>query len=166
MSPPLRRRSQFDQWVITVAPAGDEPAKNRQSDLSVTVGFNDRVWASTLLAALYKAVGRRKDQRLFGDLTLSSYEAFFRRACRTAKLPVSSIDPHAARHGGPSWDFQTQAADLLTIQARGRRLSSMSVRRYAKSAMLLRQLRKVSPHHLGEALRVSRSLPRLLAQRF
>lgn len=164
MSPPLRRRSQFDQWVITVAPAGDEPAKKGQHDLPVTVGFNDRVWASTLLAALYKAAARRKDQRLRGGLSLAAYEALFRRANRAPHIPAT-VDPHSARHGGPSWDSYRRAADL-TIQVRGRWLSSMSVRRYSKSATLLRQLRKLSPHHLGEALRVSSSLPRLLALRF
>lgn len=41
----------------------------------------------------------------------------------------------------------------------------MSVRRYSKAAALLRQLRKLSPHRISEAARVSRALPRWLALR-
>ena len=155
VTPPTHGQGR-SSWVLTIAPQGGVPAKNRQHDCSVTVGFAGRDWASLILAALYRSTSCESDL-LFGDLGLGEVEKFCRIAAKQLKLPVR-VDPHSMRHAGPSIDMYNGVTTLAEVQTRGRWLSADSVRRYAKPAGLLRQLKKLSSTVLCEAAAFS-SLP-------
>lgn len=78
VTPPRRGTARYQDWVITIAPQGDKPAKNLDLDCSVVVGLPPRVWATTLLTALHKRA--RPDGRLFGNLNPVLYERLLRKA--------------------------------------------------------------------------------------
>jgi hypothetical protein len=77
---------------------------------------------------------------LLFPISLARYEELFRRAARSLGLGKLKCTPHSARHGGPSSDYARGLRNLLDIQKRGHWGVASSVRRYEKSATLMRQL--------------------------
>ena len=150
----------YRDWVITIAPQGDKPAKNLDFDCSVVVGLPPRDWAVTLLTALHKRA--RPEGRLFGNLNLVLYERLLRKASAACHVSSLRVDPHSLRHAGPSIDSYEKRLSLPEIQSRGRWRCGESCRRYSKPAALLRQVNKLTPEQLQEARRVARFVPRLI----
>ena len=127
---------------MVVAPQGGAPAKNRQFDAGVVVGGSDRAFVAGILEAVFH---RTPDGGLlFDGVSLSSLESVFRSKRTMLGFNDLQFVPHGLRHAGPSHDFHYNQVSLAALQARGRWLSPDSVRRYAKPAMLLRQLAKVA----------------------
>ena len=80
-------------------------------------------------------------ETLFAGLSLPLFEKEMREAAALTKLEPLSPTPHMLRHGGPSADVFLGARTLLQVQKRGRWNSMQSVKRYEKSAKLLRMVR-------------------------
>ena len=158
-----RRVAGVQDWVITVAPAGGEPAKNKQFDCGVVVGAHGRRWARDILEALYRRAA--PGQALLGEVTLAQLEAAVRLARGRAMLPSKlSLDLHAARHAGPSHDAYFHGARIEELQARGRWAILESCRRYAKPAKLLRGIAMLSDEQVRTGERYAQLVPpRLIA---
>ena len=147
-------RTRNRSFSLVIAPQGDEPAKNNTFDAGVVAAFQDRPFIAVLLRALVCKL--RPQDRLFDQIDLPQVELLFRQY---GDVDGVRLDPHSLRHGGPSHDFHYHGVELASIQARGRWHSAASVRRYSKPAMLLRQLRRLTPASLELAKRAERSLP-------
>ena len=133
-------------WSIVVAPQGGAPAKNRQFDAGVVVGGIDRGFVSDILEALFNRTPT--GSLLFEGVSLGMLEGVFRNKRTLLGFDDIELVPHGLRHAGPSHEFHYNSVSLPTLQARGRWLPPDSVRRYAKPAMLLRQLAKVATSDL------------------
>ena len=140
-------------WSLVIAPQGGAPAKNRQFDAGVVVGGSGRDFVAIVLEALYLRTAA--GSLLFEGVSLSVLESVFRSRRAALGFNDLTLVPHGLRHAGPSHDFHYNQVGLPALQARGRWLSADSVRRYAKPAMLLRQLAKVSAADLDRFNRFS-----------
>ena len=128
VTPPRRGIVRYRDWVITIAPQGDKPAKHLDFDCSVVVGLPPRVWAVPLLIALHKRA--RPDGRLFENLNLVLCERLLRKASAACHVSSLRVDPHSLRHAGPSIDSYEKRFSLAEIQSRGRWRCGESCRRY------------------------------------
>jgi hypothetical protein len=89
---------------------------------------------------------------LLFPLSLARYEELFRCAARSLDLGKLKCTPHSARHGGPSSDYARGLRSLPDIQKRGHWSVASSVRRYEKSATLMRQLGFLSKEHIDRSV--------------
>ena len=153
----------YNHWVITVAPLHDEssrPAKNKEFDQSVVLAQFDRVWLTPLFAKLYAAT--LPSASLFAPLTLGKLEDLCRKAALAGPFSINFC-PHMVCHGGPSSDLYRKLIDLEGVRVRGRWRCMDSVRRYAKSATLLRQVKQLPGDIIKEGGRLEGDLRRRLA---
>ena len=154
---PRAGRSYARRWGLTLAPSTRRATtKTGQQDESLEVGILDRKFVAQALAVRW-ARARRGD-RLF-PFTLAQYERGVSSAVKALQLGKLKIVPHSFRHTGPSTDAWTGTLDDHAIQMRGRWASVLSAKRYRKHAMLLRQLRRLTPGQQTAARRALASLP-------
>ena len=95
---------------------------------------------------------------LFDSLTFAAYGRFLVRAAQALGLGQLGIAPHALRHTGPSVDALS-GMSFADIKERGFWASDLSVRRYKKAAMLLRQLNRLSAPQQRDARQALLTLP-------
>ena len=153
----------YNHWVITVAPLRDEssrPAKNKEFDQSVILAQFDRAWLTPLFAKLHATT--LPGASLFAPLTLGKLEELCRKAARVGPFPINFF-PHMVRHGGLSSDLYYKLIDLKGVRVRGRWCCMDSVRRYAKSATLLRQVKQLPGDVIKDGGRLEGNLRRRLA---
>lgn len=113
-------------------------------------------WAARFLK------NRRAAGAVFEPLTLRDYECAIARASDDFGLTALRLVPHVLRHTGPSADAFQNNMSSGDIKARGKWASDLSVSRYEKRGMVLRQLSRLSATQQSQATAVARSLPALL----
>ncbi len=132
-------RALSDLWSIVLNPAEDHrTSKTGISDESLIWDTKDLLFLSTIFRAI------RLEKRDAEDLFDFSYHDFYKalkEAC--AALQILPMVPYQLRHSGPSWDRLKNHRSLLDVQRRGRWKARASLIRYEKSAMLLKEYRKI-----------------------
>jgi hypothetical protein len=135
MPPAMGAGPAYAKWGIVLAPqALGATTKTGQTDDSVLVGDVAHEWLHDVLQLQVR--GKTKNQKLFPNLNLRSYEGHLARVSKTMQLPVY-VSPHVVRHSGASNDRFHKRRSLLQIQKRGRWASTKSMLRYEKEALLL-----------------------------
>eukprot|EP00438_Fugacium_kawagutii_P033213 Skav219766 [mRNA] locus=scaffold4956:106246:106890:- [translate_table: standard] len=142
ISPPQGKR--YPHWGLVIAPSEkDQTTKTGKSDDSVLLGDrNHNRWLGNVLKLW---IGSQTDGPLFPQLSLSTYERWFRAANTTLKYTGDILKPHVIRHSGPSNDVYHQRRSLAEVQKRGRWEARASVVRYEKHATLLQQWKRCDP---------------------
>ena len=132
-------RALSDLWSIVLNPAEDfRTSKMGISDESLIWDAKDLLFLTTIFRAI------RLEKRSADDLFDFSYHSFFKalkEAC--AALQILPMVPYQLRHSGPSWDRLKNHPSLPDVQRRGRWKTRASLVRYEKSAMLLKEYRKI-----------------------
>ena len=114
------------------------PGKTGMWDAAVTVDLDEFLWP--ILAAL--RAGRLGDE-LVWTFSMPQLRSSFKQACEELSLQQLTDHLYGLRHGGASHDLLHRRRDLLAIRERGRWVTDSSLRRYAKSTLLQKELNKV-----------------------
>ena len=152
-------------WTLTLFPQTAEvQSKTRTTDETLAIGTANprRQWLQRLAPHLHRLP---QAQGLLLGLETARYNVLFKQARVWAHLWASS--PHRLRHGGASADALLDGAAKRTdldIASRGRWQSLTSVRRYRQPAMYLRELARLSPKQLDQAMAAEALLPLLLVR--
>jgi len=151
-----------------VDPATNYPARTKAKEWDDTVVLGDaasqragRAWVASLVKLL--AAKRRVRARLL-PLSLPRLEQAMAASCSRLRLTQLRLTPHTARHGGPSADYLASLRTLVQIQKRGRMNAFSTVKRYEKSAKVLRQRAKISEPLLCRAKALRAVVPQALLQ--
>ena len=113
------------------------PGKTGMWDAAVTVDLDEFLWP--ILAAL--RTGRAESESVW-TFPMHQLRNTFKQVCEELSLTQLTDHLYGLRHGGASFDLLHRRRDLLAIRERGRWLTDSSLRRYAKSTLLQRELNK------------------------
>ena len=155
---------EYQQWMLVVAPSTRKArTKTGEQDDSIVLGIADRSYVKTVASELHFLT--QPGTTIFKAVTLAKYEAAFRRSAQELDLHRLRLVPHCLRHTGPSHDRYHGFLSQAGIKDRGKWASDLSVRRYEKHAMLLRQLALLEPDQARRARKSAKDFPRLLLAR-
>ena len=144
----------YNAWGLVLSPSTRRGrTKTGQQDDSLRVGVCGRAEAVHALELVWRSAAR--PGALFGTLTLPAFERHFRSAVTRLALGPLRLVPHCLRHTGPSHDVWSGRMDVAAVHSRGKWASPLSVKRYEKHAMLLRQIQRLSPAQQLEAARAA-----------
>ena len=133
------------------------PGKTGMYDAAVSVDLDEFLWP--VLAALRL---RRQDSEEVWSFTVQQLRLNYKQACAELSLQGLSDHLYGLRHGGASHDLLHRRRDLLAIRERGRWVTDSSLRRYAKSTLLQRELNKIPQQVIAFGNSVERQFVQLL----
>ena len=124
-------------WGIVIDPIEyNVPTKTGEFDDCVLLDSPGREDLAVVLKFLLKQCKASSD-RLFGGLTLATYNSDISQACGVLGLERLRLTAHMLRHSGPSHDSYHKVRSLDAIQQRGRWKALSSMNRYRKPGRML-----------------------------
>ena len=155
----------FRYWTLILSPSTRRGrTKTGQQDDSLRLGVAGRSFVP-LVARWLKKRGKDAD-KVFAPLNLVQFGKLVAESCDQLKLQTLRIVPHVFRHTGPSSDAHDGLLTLAEIKARGKWASDLSVRRYEKHGMVIRQLARMSVLQVRQASAADQLLPGLVKKHF